>query len=152
MLVVVVVCFRWDAHCSEACSLGRSGSAYANGRHRVSGVHRRLLVRIALAPRVTRFRLPHHDRPDDALPRHRRLAEWFRQLGMLDPLPTVVDLEGPVFPLTDQSLAFRGPIASLPRLQLQPATFIADYPVIADQSFARQPKALTQFAGCGFRP
>jgi len=72
---------------------------------------------------------------------------WLLQFGKGYSLPAVVHLHRSVFPFADQGLAFRGPIAPLPGLQLQAASLMSDHPIVANATFGLQPENLSQFAG-----
>src|ERR1700738_3529112 len=63
------------------------------------------------------------------------------------PPPAVVLRPGSVLPFAHQGLAFRGPIAPLPGLQLQPAALMPDHPIMANAAFGLQSENLSQFAG-----
>ena len=109
--VEVIVGMRTEA---KPCFLGRSGSAYSNERVRRPGLH----VLIALSPGMVFLGLPH---PLHAGGRRSCLSWlwlWFKQLRKSDSLAAIVQLNGSVFPLADEGLAFGRTIASVSGLQL----------------------------------
>ena len=69
-----------------------------------------------------------------------------------DALAPVVHFRRSVFGLANQRFALGRSIASLTRLELQPAILVADHPVIADRPLGFQAEDLAQFSRTRFAP
>src|SRR5258707_15845926 len=118
---------------AKPCSLGRSVSAYSNERRCDHLVRNPWLhVLITLPPRMVLFSFPHHHGPGRGRNGPSGFSYWLLQFGKGWPLPAVVHLHCSVFPFADQGLAFRGPIARLPGLQLQAAALMPGHPIVAN--------------------